>query len=489
MNILIIGNGFDLSHYLPTKYDHFMDVMKAIEEKDLGQPIKNIFDTSVDDLTTLLIKIQQFQYAFTEKTYQMNFDELFAECRDKWFIDKTKEIYITDSIKLSFEQIIKIQHQLKKNDWYQYFDNHVREVKSWIDFEIKISEALKVIASFLIQLENKIDEFGSFSTEICFYGQKEPKQLFLTREYCNILELFKILKSGYYIDEDCQDELGRFYTQNHDVGDEETDGDFRFYIREKYIILHSGFLKIKVGQILDEIYTSLDEFIKIFNHYLEITVSKLQPKDQLRIDAKDWIYPEKIYSFNYTNTYQRFYDAIEVDYLHGSFGENQNIVLGISELEHENLIKLKAYGFTKYHQKIFKDTDYLFLNDCKDKIENHKLKIENLEKDFDSSDSLGKRFARQNLMEVESKLNITFYIWGHSLDISDKDYIIDLFSLNDDMDRNVRVTVYYFDKNAKFSLLNNLLAILGKEKVETWMKKNWLKFEKNPRIMMSDSIS
>ncbi len=34
------------------------------------------------------------------------------------------------------------------------------------------------------------------------------------------------------------------------------------------------------------------------------------------------------------------------------------------------------------------------------------------------------------------------------------------------LDRNVRVTVYYFDKNAKFALPNNLLAILGKDKVE-----------------------
>ncbi|MDC4682127.1 bacteriophage abortive infection AbiH family protein, partial [Acinetobacter baumannii] len=32
MNILIIGNGFDLSHFLPTKYDHFMAVMRSIEE-------------------------------------------------------------------------------------------------------------------------------------------------------------------------------------------------------------------------------------------------------------------------------------------------------------------------------------------------------------------------------------------------------------------------------------------------------------------------
>ncbi len=36
MNILIVGNGFDLSHYLPTKYDHFMDVMGAIEDKNTG---------------------------------------------------------------------------------------------------------------------------------------------------------------------------------------------------------------------------------------------------------------------------------------------------------------------------------------------------------------------------------------------------------------------------------------------------------------------
>ena len=42
MNILIVGNGFDLSHYLPTKYDHFMLVMKAIEKKDLEKPINDV---------------------------------------------------------------------------------------------------------------------------------------------------------------------------------------------------------------------------------------------------------------------------------------------------------------------------------------------------------------------------------------------------------------------------------------------------------------
>lgn len=82
-----------------------------------------------------------------------------------------------------------------------------------------------------------------------------------------------------------------------------------------------------------------------------------------------------------------------------------------------------------------------------------------------------------------------FFIWGHSLDVSDRDYIVDLFSLNDGMDRNVTVTIYYFDKNAKFMLLNNLIAILEKDKVEQWMKNKWLKFEPNPNIVELPKIA
>ncbi|MQW92896.1 hypothetical protein GFH30_11570 [Acinetobacter wanghuae] len=105
MNILIVGNGFDLSHYLPTKYDHFMDVMKAIEE-------------SKSDL--------------------MNFDELFSKCREDWFIVKTKEYYLTENIILEKEQLYEIRALLKENCWYHYFQKHVQDIQTWIDFEKKI---------------------------------------------------------------------------------------------------------------------------------------------------------------------------------------------------------------------------------------------------------------------------------------------------------------------------------------------------------------
>ena len=49
MNILIVGNGFDLSHYLPTKYDHFMDVMEAIESKETGGLPLNFEDKNLEE--------------------------------------------------------------------------------------------------------------------------------------------------------------------------------------------------------------------------------------------------------------------------------------------------------------------------------------------------------------------------------------------------------------------------------------------------------
>ena len=152
--------------------------------------------------------------------------------------------------------------------------------------------------------------------------------------------------------------------------------------------------------------------------------------------------------------------------------------------------KLKAFGFTKYHQKLFKDTDYLFLDIYKNKIKMDKQKVIDLKDQLKGEiRSEYRNYLNQDIDNKEnSKLNLKIAIWGHSLDVSDKDYIVDLFSLNDGMDRNVSITVYYFDKNAKFSLLNNLLSILDKDKVEQWMKNKWLQFKPNPEIKFTEAI-
>lgn len=61
--------------------------------------------------------------------------------------------------------------------------------------------------------------------------------------------------------------------------------------------------------------------------------------------------------------------------------------------------------------------------------------------------------------------------------------LMKFFSFNEIYDNKVRVCIYYFDPKAKFALLNNLFHILGKEKVETWMKNGWLHFDENPNLV------
>ena len=475
MNILIVGNGFDLSHYLPTKYDHFMLVMKAIEKKDLEKPINDVLYSPFERPIHLVTKYFEIARAMDKKTYQMNFDDLFSEFKkpqDINFIKNTMQNYKISNIQLTEEQIRKVQNQLKKNNWYQYFKHHVKEIKTWIDFEQKIEEVLVVLGNVITRIEQNEVDFNNLETNL--YD-------FLDKNSVMILNHFLLFK-----------EVGGYQK----VKQRYISTPVQLYLNS--IFCHGGVVTngFSPSLFLDFLSKQLDDFIEIFNLYLELVINQLIPVHKFSIESKEWINPDQIYSFNYTSTYQKFYDqSVETDYLHGSFGEEQNIVLGVSELADDSLRKLKAYGFTKYHQKLFKDTDYLFLDKYKTFISNNEKNIDKLMKQYQRNIDINNdrkilMRMKENIdaLELKRKLNLNFYVWGHSLDVSDKDYIIDLFSLNDGMDRNIQVTVYYFDKPAKFSLLNNLLAILGKDKVEQWMKNKWLQFKPNPEIKFTEAI-
>ncbi|MFI7816769.1 AbiH family protein, partial [Acinetobacter baumannii] len=268
------------------------------------------------------------------------------------------------------------------------------------------------------------------------------------------------------------DDNGRF---RKEIATEETNSH-EYVISSKFIRSFSNYDIYNNEGGLNFLNNQLDSFILIFNLYLELFIKTLTPIVDL-IEDFNFGFVDKIFSFNYTNTYIKFYDAsVDTDFLHGSCGENQNIVLGISELKGDLLRNLKAYGFTKYHQKLFKNTDYQFLSEDR-----------NIQKILNFWKVIKERNLAITLAEKEKHI-INIFIWGHSLDISDEIYINEVFSLNDGKYFNTNVIIYYFDNHAKFNLLTNLLHILGKEKVELWMKKGWLKFEPNPNIVELNNI-
>lgn len=408
MNILIVGNGFDLSHYLPTKYDHFMVAMGAIESWDVSKG-------------------------------DMSFDDLFGALYEKedYFFGYTKAMYKTDEIKISVDQIRQLQEQLKKNVWFRYFLHHVNHIDTWIDFESEFSSALDLVSIFSEKAE-KIYNFNEKVEELVLCRTIDESNRYILFKEKSIQKL-TFLGIIYAISDVKNAKINRRYYRNNKLD-----------------------LDINSHLIIEDLELNLKKFIAIFDWYLLNIVEKLNTYHDINKKMFNFELEHlDIFSFNYTQTLHRFYTSdSKIEFIHGRVGGS--LVLGISDLKNEFLRKFKNYSFTKYHQKLLNKTDYLFLR------ENEKIMS------LIASNSVG-----------QQKINI--YIWGHSLADSDESYINEIFSFNQRPNIQCIVTVYFYGNGAP-RLLNNLLDILKKDKVELWMKKGWLKFEKNPDIAKINGI-
>lgn len=255
---------------------------------------------------------------------------------------------------------------------------------------------------------------------------------------------------------------------------------------EKFIKKFKGYDEYSYKDVTSFLNKSLLDFGVIFTNYLNIINNFKNINENLYVPILDNI--NQVYSFNYTSTFSRLYKSnIDSYFLHGKIGDQNEIVLGVSDLNIQFLRKFDLWGFTKYCQKLILNTDYNFIEEFL--IANEKVQQEvELTKDFwlnRSANGTGSvKLIGQKIQKVleDNSLNLIFFVWGHSLDYSDNIYIKELFSFNEPYDQNVRIVIYYFNKQANFDLLANLIHILGKEKVEKWMKKEWLKFEENPNI-------
>jgi hypothetical protein len=121
------------------------------------------------------------------------------------------------------------------------------------------------------------------------------------------------------------------------------------------------------------------------------------------------------------------------------------MVLGVSEIN-ITLKSHKLYQFTKYFQKLHKNTDYLFLDSIiKDLKISHK-----------------------------GQQDYTLYFWGHSLDSSDLEYIREVFEVVSKSDNEIKI--FYHSISAKADQLKNLLNIIDKNIIENLMKHKKLQF-------------
>lgn len=121
MNILMIGNGFDLEHDLPTKYTDFLKFIK-----DFNQAYYSPSNEAA---------ICEF-----ENTYFLN------------FIKTHRNIYKRTEI------INALRKLIYRNLWLNYFikihDEHLFQKENWIDFESEISSIVQTMEQLIKYYEN-----------------------------------------------------------------------------------------------------------------------------------------------------------------------------------------------------------------------------------------------------------------------------------------------------------------------------------------------
>lgn len=365
MNILVIGNGFDLAHGLPTKYTDFLNYVQVIrgmmEQETIGQ------------LEALKIPIQVKKL--------MNHTD--------W-----REI-------------------LNNNIWIDYFlQCEMYQKENWIDFESEISRIIQSI-------DNDMQGDGA-----------------------NInAEVTKITDSYFY---------RRF------IGDVES---------KKQEIPNR---EITYSQIILRLEKDLNKLIRALEIYLTDYVENIEcnifspdiegiVQSMIRMPSSFC----KVLNFNYTNTCQKIYvddGWFDFDYIHGkayrdNIIETNNMVLGIDEYlpDKRRNSDTEFIAFKKYYQRIQKETG------CK-----YKLWVDEIRSEWEKEPEESKAEIRRSISldKFESVKIHKLYIFGHSLDITDRDVLRELI-LND----NVHTTIFYHTKEELGKKIANLVKVIGQDEL------------------------
>ena len=323
---------------------------------------------------------------------------------------------VYDSVSLDADKIQSLIKAARENVWYQYFSNQLTRDIKWIDFEREIATVLEVLGKHLPMI----------TPQFYFYGKEWSK-----------VDLFIFKKFDFYYYE--TNEQSAIVGYNN-----------KFCVNKEFVYeypLKSKLYKVNVSLIIEELYHQLQDFSKILKGYFECFVDaftkELSTKQSACIKNNLFVQAEAVFTFNYTRTFENLYSSrLEIHHIHGS--TDCDIVLGTNPDLHDELPDLDTsfIQFKKYYQRVFYKTDTSYLSG-----------IEDLRK-----------------IKRREKNRHVLHVVGHSLDITDKDLIQEIF------DSAGSIFIYYHNESAIGSYIKNLISIYGKSGFDTIRKEKALMF-------------
>ncbi len=396
MNILVIGNGFDLAHGLPTRYTDFLDFAELFM-KYYKKERKNEID---------------WKYINESREIEKYIRDLFGRSYNDG--DYRKDIENKPKRDTAKKLIEELHNLIQDNVWIDYFlQNSMYQKENWIDFESEIFDVIQSINqdmgenhfySNIIRLSNKF-----FNDK---YTNSVPEYLQATAE-----EQKKIRKP-----------------------------------------------EITYKRLRDILLGDLEMLIRVLEIYLTDYVEKMGIS-KISKDIKG-LNIDHVLSFNYTDTYERLYDTykIDYDYIHGKADINNtivtnNMVLGIDEyLSKKRRNKdIEFIAFKKYYQRIHKQTGCKYkewVDEIKEDYQQYQSELKRI------SEFKGHEEAIRELTNRRKNSSHNLYIFGHSLDVTDKDILRDLI-----LHYNVHTTIYYLNKDVMGQQIANLVKVIGQDEL------------------------
>lgn len=307
MNLLLVGNGFDLAHFLPTKYENFLHTIKFL----------------INNYTRGMTNIS---HVFGNHALQA-IDPWIGKCYEYYGLGWEKSV-------LEAEEIENLIHLAKNNMWFSYLSEVFDQDLGWIDFEKEIAFVIKSFSDFFTSTNNR-----SFSIELNVTDER-------TRY---IISRF----SYFHDDANRPPEIISPYTYRR--------------VKDKYCLEYpkgSDIWSIDKEAVVDELYCALDEFAFLLKEYLKIFIDQplgILLQEGLVVPNPKLQNSNRVISFNYSSVAEKVYRAEKVIHVHGTI--NDKIVLGINPNEDDDLptVDTTFLQFKKYYQRVRFGTDSSYL--------------------------------------------------------------------------------------------------------------------------------
>lgn len=229
MNILIIGNGFDLAHELPTTYTSFLKFIEQVLR------IRNFNGTAT-----------QFESKI-ELTGYDKFNELDESVKEyihsKISNDEAPNAMVKETLKVKNDPILqKIISLAENNTWIKWFQNQ-KEIcgQNWIDFE---AEIYKVIQNMESIKHKTIDELTALECKIAshFELNKRTEDGFIDISECKnkmLDDLNALIRCLELYLEDCVRNIDK-YLLSTDIFELNIDKVLSFNYTDTYSRIYSG---------------------------------------------------------------------------------------------------------------------------------------------------------------------------------------------------------------------------------------------------------